>query len=150
MTEPKDIYFAILNEIGIIAQLSRTLLESRLPDGLILPHFGVLNHLIRVGDGPTPLDLARAFQVPKTSMTHTLMGLEKAGCIEMLPHPRDGRSKCVWLTDKGRAVRDDAVSALHPDLATIAAAFPTTRANVLLPELEALRRLLDEMRERPG
>lgn len=146
MTGRNDLYFAVLNEIGIIAQLSRALLETRLPGDLIAPHFSVLNHLIRVADGPTPLDLARAFQVPKTSMTHTLMGLEKLGCIEMRPNPSDGRSKYVWLTPKGRAVRDDAVAALGPDLAVIAADYPPAKAKALLPELERLRRLLDENR----
>ncbi|MGB0499456.1 MAG: MarR family transcriptional regulator, partial [Rubricella sp.] len=47
-------YFALFNEIGIIAQLSRALFEARLDDGITLPHFTVLNHLVRVGDGATP------------------------------------------------------------------------------------------------
>ena len=71
-------YFAFFNEVGIINQLTTTLLEEALPKGMIAPHFQVLNHLVRLGDGRTPLQMARAFQVPKTSMTHTLSGLEKA------------------------------------------------------------------------
>ena len=54
------LYFRLLNEIGIIAQLSRTLLEARLPSGFVLAQFSVLNHLVRVSDGQTPLTLARA------------------------------------------------------------------------------------------
>ncbi|MEL6433580.1 MAG: MarR family transcriptional regulator, partial [Pseudomonadota bacterium] len=68
--------FTIFNEIGIIAQLARSAFEERLPDGMIPPHFSVLNHLIRVKDGQTPLAMARAFKVPKTTLTHTLAGLE--------------------------------------------------------------------------
>jgi len=83
--------FELLNEVGIIAQLSRTLMESRLDDGLTIHHFTALNHLVRLGDGKTPMDLARAFQVPKTSMSHTLAGLEKRGLIRMEPNPDDGR-----------------------------------------------------------
>ena len=86
------LYFRLFNEIGILAQLSRALLVARLPDGLVLPHFTVINHLIRVKDGQTPLQLARAFQVPKTSMTHTLAGLEKRGLVEMRTNPEDARS----------------------------------------------------------
>ena len=44
----------VLNEIGIISQLSRAKLESRLNDGLTQHHFGALNHLVRLGDGRTP------------------------------------------------------------------------------------------------
>ncbi len=52
----------VLNEIGIISQLSRAKLESRLNDGLTQHHFGALNHLVRLGDGRTPLEMARASQ----------------------------------------------------------------------------------------
>lgn len=74
-------------------------MEARLPEGLISPHFTVLNHLIRVSDGPTPIMLARAFQVPTTTMTHTVSRLVKHRLVEMRPNPKDGRSKRVWITD---------------------------------------------------
>ncbi|MFM7336534.1 MAG: MarR family winged helix-turn-helix transcriptional regulator, partial [Tabrizicola sp.] len=102
---PEATLFAFFNEVGILAQLSRALFEARLPDGFNLPQFVVLNHLVRVKDGQTPLALARAFQVPKTSMTHSLAVLERHGLIEMRPNARDGRSKCVFLTEAGRAFR---------------------------------------------
>jgi hypothetical protein len=42
------------------------------------PHFSVLNHLMRVEDGRTPLELARAFQVPKTTLSTLAGGAGKA------------------------------------------------------------------------
>ncbi len=150
MTDRSGMFFVLFNEIGIIAQLSRALLEARLPAGLIAPHFAVLNHLIRVQDGRTPLDLARAFQVPKTSMTHTLAGLEGHGLVETRPNPADGRSKHVWLTPTGRSVRDGVIEALGPDFGDIAHVFPHARVEALVPELQALRRLLDDRRDRTG
>ena len=80
-TDPA-IFFEVFNEIAIIEQLSRAILEARLPHGLIAPHFTVLNHLTRVGDGRTPIQMARAFQVPKTSMTHTIKGLEGHALVD--------------------------------------------------------------------
>lgn len=142
------IYFGLFNEIAIIAQLSGSLLERRLPEGFLVSHFAVLNHLVRVADGRTPLQIARAFQVPKTTMTHTLQGLEKAGLVVFAPNPRDGRSKCVMLTDAGRAFREDAIRALSPDVARIAGAVPPQRIAAILPVLEDLRGFLD--RERDG
>lgn len=141
------IYFGLFNEIAIIAQLSGSLLERRLPDGFLVSHFAVLNHLVRVADGRTPLQIARAFQVPKTTMTHTLQGLEKAGLVVFAPNPRDGRSKCVMLTDAGRAFREDAIRALSPDVARIARALPPERVTAILPVLEDLRLFLDRERE---
>lgn len=145
--ERTALYFALLNEIGIIAQLSRGALEAHLPDGLSLPHFTVLNHLIRVGDGPTPLALARAFQVPKASLTNTLAGLERRGLIALRPNPSDGRSKCVWITEAGRGVRHAAIAAMTPDVEALAAGFPPETAAAILPSLAVLRRQLDAARD---
>lgn len=141
--------FRLFNEIGIIAQLSRALLEAAMPDGMVYPHFVVLNHLVRVGDGKTPLELARAFQVPKTSMTHTLAGLERAGYVSVGPNPEDGRSKLVSITAAGRSFRDDVIARLGPDLERLAASLGPGRASALLPDLEALRDVLDRSRPEP-
>ena len=140
-------YFRLFNEIGIIGQLSRSLLEARLPPGFVAAQFYVLNHLIRVGDGRTPLAMARAFQVPKTSMTHSLAVLEQAGLIEIRKNPGDGRSKLVHITDAGRKFRQDAIDALAPDLKRIAAAIPPDHVARLLPDLEVLRKFLDKDRD---
>lgn len=139
--------FSFFNEVGIIGQLSGSLFERRLPDGFLVSHFSVVNHLVRLGDGKTPLDLARAFQVPKTTMTHTLAGLDAAGFIRFAPNPRDGRSKCVMLTDAGRAFRDDAIARLAPDLAALSRAIPPDRVAAVLPLLAEIRGWLDAERD---
>lgn len=138
--------FSFFNEVGIIAQLSGSLFERRLPEGFLVSHFGVLNHLARLGDGKTPLALARAFQVPKTTMTHTLAGLEKADLVRFAPNPKDGRSKCVLLTEAGRAFRDEAIARLGPDLEAIARHIPPERVAALLPLLAEIRGWLDRER----
>ncbi|MCR9220762.1 MAG: MarR family transcriptional regulator [Alphaproteobacteria bacterium] len=143
---PLGVWFAFFNEVGILHQLSRTLFEARLPDGVTLPHFSVLNHLIRVRDGQTPRALAEAFQVPKTSMTHTLAGLEARGLIAMRANPEDGRSKQVWLTEEGRRFRNEAIRLLSDDVAAIASAIDTERIAAALPLLAEVRRYLDENR----
>lgn len=140
-------YFSVFNEIGIIAQLARAAFEERLPDGMVLPHFSVLNHLIRVQDGQTPMAMARAFQVPKTSLTHTLAGLEKRGLIDMRPNPEDARSKCVWITEAGRKFRNDAIADISQAFGPIKAQFSQDRAKAILPELIALRKIMDAARD---
>lgn len=142
-------YFRLLNEIGIIAQLSRNILEARLPPGFVLAQFTVLNHLVRVGDGRTPVAIARAFQVPKTSMTHSLAVLEREGLIEIRKNIKDGRSKLVHITDAGKKFRQDAIDALAPDLKRIADAVPPDHVARLLPDLEVLRKFLDSDRDAP-
>lgn len=140
------VFFRLFNEVGIIEQISRSFLEARLPDGLIAPHFAVVNHLIRVEDGRTPMELARAFQVPKTSMTHTLAGLEKHGFVDMRPNPDDGRSKRVWLTPAGRAFREKAIADLGPVFSDLAEGLDPDKVADILPALEEIRFFIDNYR----
>ena len=93
------------------------------------------------------LALARAFQVPKTTMTHTLAGLEKAGLIAFAPNPADGRSKLVLLTQAGRDCRAEAIERLRPLVGRFAGEFPPGRIAAMLPELTALREMLDAARD---
>ncbi len=144
--EADNVFFRLFNEIGILEQLSRALFQARLPPGMLVSHFAVVNHLLRVKDGRTPLDLARAFQVAKTTMTHTLSSLEKAGFIEMRPNAEDARSKRVWITKKGRAFRSNAISEIGPDTASLEQEFSEARVKMILPELEELRKIMDERR----
>ncbi|WP_419909328.1 MarR family winged helix-turn-helix transcriptional regulator [Hoeflea sp.] len=142
-----SLYFSLFNEIGIIEQLSRTLFEARLPKGFLVSHFSVLNHLIRVRDGQTPLQIANAFQVPKTTMTHTLSVLEKNGLVDMRPNPQDGRSKRVWLTESGRKFREQAIMSMGPDMMQLAAHYPPEFIGEIVPKLSEIRKFLDAQRD---
>jgi DNA-binding MarR family transcriptional regulator len=145
--DTRHVLFRFFNEIGIIAQLSRSAMEARLPKGLTLPHFSVVNHLVRVRDGQTPLKLAKAFQVPKTTMTNTLSGLLDRNLVEMRPNPEDGRSKTVWLTEKGRSFREEAIRSMDPDLTAIGTNFSTDQIAELLPVLAEIRAFMDAQRD---
>lgn len=148
MSEDKlKLYFQLFTEIGIVEQLSRAMLETRLPDGMLVSHFSVLNHLVRVGDGRTPQELARAFQVAKTTMTHTLAGLEAADLIETSPNPRDKRSKQIWITNAGRTFRKNAIVSMAPDVDELSCLFPPSSVEGLLPALQKLREIMDQQRD---
>ncbi|MBF9043005.1 MarR family transcriptional regulator [Rhodobacterales bacterium HKCCE4037] len=121
--------------------------EARMPPGVLVSHFSVLNHLARVGDGRTPLEIAQAFQVPKTTLSHTLALVEKRGWVEMRPNPADKRSKQVWLTEAGRTFREEAIAALVPEMAALAEVFPADWVESVLPKLRALRAHLDAARD---
>lgn len=142
--------FAFFNEVGIINQLSSAMFQKRLPDGVTVAQFSILNHLIRVEDGQTPLTLASAFQTAKTSMTHSLAGLERRGLVDLRPNPQDGRSKQVWLTKEGRAFRDAAIHALGADVARIAPQIDLAALAEATPTLMQIRKILDADRDRPS
>jgi DNA-binding MarR family transcriptional regulator len=138
--------FALLNEIGIIEQLARNRFERAQPDGLRVPHFAVLNHLVRLGDGRAPHQLARAFELGRPAMTNTLQRLEERGFIRLEPDPRDARAKRVFLTEAGRARREAAVAEVAADLAALEAA-AGVEAAPLLPALRAIRAAFDRARD---
>ena len=142
-----ETWFRFFKEVGIIDQLARALLEAHLPPPYIAPHFTVLNHLVRVRDGRTPLELATAFQVPKTSMTHTLAGLERGGLVEMRPNPEDGRSKRVWLTDDGRAFRQRIIASLRAVVTRLSDRLDPAKVIRLIEPLAEIRRVLDDDRD---
>ncbi len=140
------IAFSFFNEVGIVNQLSSALLQKRLGNGFTVAQFSVLNHLIRVKDGQTPMALASAFQVPKTSMTHSLTKLEQNKLIELRSNPKDGRSKCVWITEAGKNYRETTIASLSGDIARLSDKLDFDAIQQALPVLQQVRQILDEDR----
>ena len=80
-------------------------------------------------------------------MTHTLSGLQKHGLITILPNPKDGRSKCVWLTAAGQEFRDQSIAKVGLAIADLLAHFDQQKIADVLPILKELRVYPDENRE---
>ncbi len=139
--------YVFFNEIGIINQLITTQLERSLPDGLRLSHFSVLSNFVRLGGTRTPAQLASAFQVTKGAMTNTLQKLEAKGLVRIKSNPDDGRGKLVSITEKGRRVRNKAVTALAPSFAEFEKAFAKRDVKEALPFLQEVRAYLDTARD---
>ena len=142
----KQRLFQVLTEIGIIQQLSATVFNRQLPEGLHISHFGVINHLCRLGDGRTPVELASSFQVTKPTMTNTLITLTARRLIEIKNNPDDGRSKLVFLTPEGRTFRDRSIAALEPFMARMDQEFDLEKLTDIQPVLQELREYLDDNR----
>ncbi len=138
--------FRFFNEIAIIAQLSGTLLESRMPHGLTLSQFSVLNHLVRLDIESTPHEIARAMQVTKGAMTNTIKRLREKGFVDVTPDATDGRSKRVRVTDAGRLAREASIASIIPEILDLAKSVSAPDMIDALPLLEKVRRYLDEAR----
>lgn len=143
---PHPDLFRFINEVSIIAQLSRTRLEQVLPHNLKLAQFSVLNHFVRLREDSSPARLASAFQVTRGAMTNTLQRLQVLGYITVRPDPRDGRGKRVSITDAGRNAHAQAVAAMTPDLRTMEQHLDPVMFSEALPTLEAVRAYLDRAR----
>ena len=66
-----------------------------------------------VKDGQTQRELVEKLDIEQATMANTLSRMERDGLITRVEHPTDGRARIVLLTDKARAVRDDAYAAAN-------------------------------------
>ncbi|WP_415400975.1 MarR family winged helix-turn-helix transcriptional regulator [Tateyamaria sp. SN3-11] len=62
-------------------------------------------------DGQTQRELVEKLDVEQATMANTLNRMERDGLVERREHPSDGRARVVYLTEKARAIRDDAYAA---------------------------------------
>jgi DNA-binding MarR family transcriptional regulator len=104
--------------LGALSEAANLVSKERLAPvfarfGLQPGEFDVLATLRRSGPpyALTPTALYEATMVTSGAMTNRLDRLESAGLISRAPHPADRRGVVVQLTDKGRALIDDAVTA---------------------------------------
>ena len=139
----EDIAVALFGELFMADQLARNRLSKVLPKGMELSHFGVLNHLARLGEERTPAQLARSFHVTRGAMTNTLARLEWAGHVHIRPDWDDARRKFVAISPSGRAARDAAVQAIAPIIALLVQDLGAERVRSVLPVLRELRLRLE-------
>lgn len=140
------VLFRVFTEISIIHQLATTAFAQVLPHDLTPAQFAVLSHCVRMGDNRTPADIAAALQVTRGTLTSTLGRLKAKGFIRLVPDARDGRSKRVILTKKGRAGHEASIAAAAPLLARLSEGIPAGALRDLLPTLAELRAWLDANR----
>ena len=104
----------VLGRIYRISHLVAPTIEAVMDSfGLDRGEFDVLASLRRAG-APfrlSPTFLYQNLLISSGSLTHRLGRLERAGMIERLPSPDDGRSLHVQLTEKGRTTVEQAYAA---------------------------------------
>jgi DNA-binding MarR family transcriptional regulator len=76
--------------------------------------------------------------------------MEARGLVRLEPNPRDGRSKCLWLTPKGRALAALGRAAVEGDLAQVAALADEAEVARLAADLLSLAARLSDQRRFPN
>ena len=76
--------------------------------------FELLRLLAFSRSGALPITKASdRLQVHVTSVTHAIRRLEANGLVQRIPHPTDGRTTLVQITDLGRSTVEDATVTLN-------------------------------------
>jgi DNA-binding MarR family transcriptional regulator len=84
------------------------------PYDLSFSRFELLRLLAFSRSGALPITKASdRLQVHVTSVTHAIRRLEANGLVERVPHPTDGRTTLVQITDLGRSTVEDATVTLN-------------------------------------
>ena len=143
--ERPDLDVSPMGVIGRLNEASALIARDRLAPvfarfGLQSGEFDVLATLRRSGApyALTPTELYEATMVTSGAMTARLDRLEKAGLIARAPHPEDRRGVLVRLTDKGRELIDEAVTAHVENERRILAGLTEKEQEVLIELLEKL------------
>ena len=115
--ERPDLDVTAMGVIGRLRRLSRQLAQEMgktfAAHGLNPASFDVLATLRRSGApfSLSPGELLAATMVTSGTMTNRIDQLERAGLVERVRNPEDGRSVLVSLTDEGFRIVDAAVTA---------------------------------------
>jgi DNA-binding MarR family transcriptional regulator len=110
------------------------------PYDLSFSRYELLRLLAFSSSGALPITKASdRLQVHVTSVTHAIRRLERDNLVERIPHPTDGRTTLVRLTDLGRSTVEDATVTLNKDVfADIG--MPEQDSRTLAAAIETLRK----------
>jgi DNA-binding MarR family transcriptional regulator len=110
------------------------------PYDLSFSRYELLRLLAFSRTGALPITKASdRLQVHVTSVTHAIRRLEADGFVERIPHPTDGRTTLVQITELGRSTVEDATVTLNKEVfADIGMSDGESRA--LAESIETLRR----------
>ncbi len=87
------------------------------PFDLSFSRFELLRLLAFSRQGSLPITKASdRLQVHVTSVTHAIRRLEEGGLVRRVPHPTDGRTTLVEITDLGRKTVGDATETLNREV----------------------------------
>ena len=112
------------------AALQRALQPLRLSPG----QFQALNELW-IDDGLTQRQLASRLGFEQATMANTLGRMERDNLIARKPHPDDGRSQLIWLTESASALQVPAISAALQADELVLAGLPSAERELFLSML---------------
>ncbi len=120
---------------GEIARLYAGALQRALQPLELSPgQFQALNELW-IDDGLTQRQLASRLGVEQATMANTLGRMERDNLIARKPHPDDGRSQLIWLTESARALQAPAISAALQADELVLAGLPSAERELFLSML---------------
>ena len=107
-------------------------------------------HTVQHRPGITQEQLRQKYGQDKSTIARRAAKLEAGGYIERRPHPGDGRRKQLYITDKGRAIRNAKVEAESFYFEWLTAELTPEELAVLCPLLDGHGRMFAHITVDPG
>ena len=109
-------------QVNLLARMMEQALAERIrPHGVVPGQFAQLMSLYE-SDGQSVTELAAAVAIEHSTMSRTLARMERDGLVETRPHPSDGRSRQIHLTERARELE----SVLHAEANAVNESFLAT------------------------
>jgi DNA-binding MarR family transcriptional regulator len=124
----------------VYQKMNRRTAEEMRPRKLSVSRFDILNH-VGVREGRTQQELANALFVTKGNIVQLLDGMEADG---LLYRRRRGRTNLIYLTDAGRALREESLACHESRIADDLSALTPEEQTTLLTLLRKLDKSLDQ------
>ncbi len=98
---------------SLLAKAASRALQQRAEGAGFAPgQFPVLLELWS-GDGLTQRELLDRLDIEQATMAGTLARMERDGLVSRRRHPKDKRAQLVFLTARGKKLREEALAAAH-------------------------------------
>jgi DNA-binding MarR family transcriptional regulator len=98
----------------------------------------------------TPRDVARHLGLTTAATTTVLDRLVEAGHVERRPHPTDGRSKVVVITEHARREAHGLLHGVHEEMRAAAAGVPAGSRAVVLDFLQSMATAMRHQADQTG
>jgi DNA-binding MarR family transcriptional regulator len=138
--------FVISESLGYLVNraarsMAHQLAQELRPAGIGIGQWAVLLFLWAC-DGLSQAELSRVVAIEPPTMVRTIDRMVRDGLVTRVPDPDDGRLTRIYLTDRGRSLRDELIpKAIAVNTATLEHLTPA--------EGRTLRRLLDKLASQP-
>jgi DNA-binding MarR family transcriptional regulator len=110
---PESRTFVIEDSLGYLVNraarlMARDLAERIRPAGVAIGQWAVLLALW-ARDGMTQAELSRVVAIEPPTVVRTIDRMVRDGLVSRAPDPDDGRLSRIYLTERGRSLRDELV-----------------------------------------
>lgn len=149
MEHMQETLVGLFTEIAILEHLVRVREERMAADLMTVGDFGLLNYFMANHPSPDSVSgIAWSFQEEESYTRAKVDDLAARGLLSITSPSEDNLDTTVMITDEGRALRDQVVDRMAPDITMAVAEISEAALTSTLKTLRDIRLTLDNLPDR--